>query len=242
LQGGVVAETTTRLWGAEANLSSLVVSRDAFRATALAGFRYLSLKESLGLDENFTPIGQPLDPGFLGEPVDLGQSVTTLNRFATQNQFYGGQIGARLEYLGDLFSLGLTTKLALGGTSQRIDVGGSSILVTPGAASVIAHGGVLALPSNSGRHDYTAFSVVPEVGLNLGVRLTPWARATVGYTFLYWTDVVRPGDQVDRVVDRTTIPTVEQFVPGATGIRPAPLRVESDFWAQGINFGLEFKF
>jgi hypothetical protein len=242
LQGGVAAETTTRLWGAEANLSSLVVRRDAFRATALAGFRYLSLRESLSLDESFTPIGQPLDPGFVGGPVDLGQSVTVLNRFATRNDFYGGQLGVRLEYLGELFSLGVTTKVALGGTSQRIDVSGSSILFTPGAASQTAPGGVLALPSNSGQRDYTAFSVVPEVGVNLGIQLTPWARATIGYTFLYWTDVVRPGDQVDRVVDRATVPTLEQFVPGASGTRPAPLHVQTDFWAQGISFGLEFRY
>jgi len=242
LQGSVFAETTTRLWGAEANLSSLVLRRDALRATALAGFRYLSLKESLSVGEDFTPIGQPLDPGFLGGPIGLGQSVAALNRFTTQNQFYGGQVGARLEYLGDRFSAGLTAKVALGDTSQRIDVNGNSTLFSPGQAPVTAAGGVLALPSNMGRRTYDSFSVVPEVGLNLGIQLTSYARATVGYTFLYWTDVVRPGNQIDRVVDRTTVPTLQQFIPGATGTRPAPLHAQSDFWAQGISFGLELSF
>ncbi len=242
LRGGVVAETTTRLRGAEANLSSLVLRRDALLATALAGFRYLSLKESLSLGEDFTPIGQPLDAGFLGGPVGLGQSVTALNRFETQNQFYGGQLGARLEYLSGPFSAGLAAKVALGDTSQRINVYGNSTLYTPGQAPVTAIGGVLALPSNIGRRDSRSFSVVPEVGLNLGLQLTPHLRATVGYTFLYWTDVVRPGNQIDRVVDRTTVPTLEQFVPGVTGTRPAPLRAQSDFWAQGVAFGLELSF
>ncbi len=216
--------------------------RDSFRATALAGFRYLSLKESLSLDEEFTPIGQPLDPGFLGGPIGLGQSATVLNQFETQNQFYGGQLGARLEYLGDLVFASLTAKVALGDTAQRIDVNGNSTLYTPGQAPVTAAGGVLALPSNMGRRNYNSFSVVPEVGVNLGIQLTPNVRATVGYTFLYWSDVVRPGDQIDRVVDRTTVPTLEQFVPGATGTRPAPLHVQSDFWAQGVTFGLGLSF
>ncbi len=52
----------------------------------------------------------------------------------------------------------------------------------------------------------------------------------------------RPGTQIDPVVDRTTVPALQQFVPGATGTRPAPLRAESDFWAQGVNFALEFRF
>ena len=52
----------------------------------------------------------------------------------------------------------------------------------------------------------------------------------------------RSGNQIDRVADRTTLPTLEPFVPGATGIRPAPLRVQSDFWAQGITFGLGLSF
>jgi hypothetical protein len=242
LQGSIAAATTTRLWGSDVNLSMAVVRREGFQVTGLVGFRYLSLDESLGLNEAFTPIGQPLNPGFLGGPVGLGQSVAVADRFVTHNQFYGGQFGARLDYAGELLSVGLTTKVALGGTSQRIDVGGSSALFAPGQAPVVVPGGVLALPSNSGRHDHTAFSVVPEVGLNLGIRLAPWARATVGYTFLYWTDVARPGEQIDRTVDRATVPTVQQFVPGAVGIRPAPLRQQTDFWAQGINFGIELRY
>jgi hypothetical protein len=242
LRGTALAVTTTRLWGAEANVSSIILHQNALRVTALAGYRFLSLRESLDVDENFAPFGQPLDPGFLGGPIALGQSAAALNRFATGNQFYGGQVGARWEYLGDLVSAGLTTKVALGGTSQRIDVIGSSTLFAPGQAPVTAPGGVLALPSNSGRRNSSAFSVVPELGFNLGFRLTPCVRATVGYTLLYWTDVVRPGPQIDPVVDRTTVPTLQQFVPGATGTRPAPLRVESDFWAQGVNFGLELRF
>ncbi len=136
-----------------------------------------------------------------------------------------------------MFVVGLTTKVALGGTSQRIDVSGGSTLFTPGQAPVTAPGGVLALPSTIGQKDYSAFSVVPEVGLNLGIQLTPHVRMMVGYTFLYWTDVVRPGNQIDRVADRSTVPSLEQFVPGATGISPAPLRVQSDFWTQGITIG-----
>jgi hypothetical protein len=64
----------------------------------------------------------------------------------------------------------------------------------------------------------------------------------VGYSFLYLSSVVRPGDQIDRVLNVTRIPN---FVPGAVPsgpLRPMPLIHDTDFWAQGINFGVEFRF
>jgi hypothetical protein len=105
-----------------------------------------------------------------------------------------------------------------------------------------AVGGLLALPTNIGHFSRDRFSVVPEIGVNLGYQLTDHLRAYVGYNFLYWTNVVRPGAQIDRVLDVTLIPNFP--VPGAvpTGQnRPMVPFKENDFWAQGINFGLEFR-
>jgi len=67
--------------------------------------------------------------------------------------------------------------------------------------------GLLARPSNSGRSSRDAFAAVPECAVTLGYRVTRWLRATVGYSFLYWSDVARPGDQIDRGLDRRQIPT-----------------------------------
>ncbi len=79
--------------------------------------------------------------------------------------------------------------------------------------------------------------MVPEIGFNVGRQVTNNIRLYVGYTFLYWSSVVRPGDQIDFVVNPTQLPT--SAGPGMLvgPARPAPLFRESDFWAQGINFG-----
>ena len=42
------------------------------------------------------------------------------------------------------------------------------------------------------RHD--EFAVLPELGFNVGWQYNPLWRFYVGYTFLYWSDVARPGD------------------------------------------------
>ena len=83
------------------------------------------------------------------------------------------------------------------------------------------------------------FSVVPETGLQLGYQVTPWLRATVGYTLIYWTHVARPGNQTDRTVNPALVPTDPLFGIGGGPARPAlPAVRESDFWVQGVNFGL----
>ncbi len=79
---------------------------------------------------------------------------------------------------------------------------------------------------------------MPEIGLTLGYDLTPRLKATVGYTLLYWSDVARPGDQIDLNVDPAQLAGPHQ----TTGAKPAFVLHTSDFWAQGLNLGLDYRF
>jgi hypothetical protein len=49
--------------------------------------------------------------------------------------------------------------------------------------------------------------------------------------------VIRPGEQIDRVVDLSFVPNGPN-VPQSTR-RPLPLFKQSDLWAHGLQFGLE---
>jgi len=105
-------------------------------------------------------------------------------------------------------------------------------------------GGVLALSSNIGRQVHDQFSVVPELGVNIGCRVTRNLTAYVGYSVLYWTDVARPGDLINRTVNPSLLPTSQAFgtaVPNAAA-QPVSGLQHTDFWAQGVNFGLEFRY
>ncbi len=68
--------------------------------------------------------------------------------------------------------------------------------------------------------------------------MTSRLRLTVGYTFLYWSQVARAGDQISTVINPS------QFPPGQLSGAPAPQfkLALSDFWAQGVNFGVDFRF
>jgi hypothetical protein len=132
--------------------------------------------------------------------------------------------------------------VALGSTDQVVDVAGSTVIAPPGQVATVANGGLLAQPTNSGHFTRDQFAVVPEVGVNVGYQATAHLRAFVGYTFLYWSNVVRPGDQIDRAVNPTQLP-VSTAAPQLAGpARPAPVLRDTAFWAQGSSFGVEFRY
>ena len=108
------------------------------------------------------------------------------------------------------FSLDLLMRMAIGSTHQSVLIDGSTTIsgssVSTAITSQDATGGLLAQRTNIGEYTRNRFAVVPELGVTLGYAMTPQWRATLGYTFLYWSSVVRPGDQIDRNVNPNLFP------------------------------------
>ncbi len=238
--GSLTIHAPTSLWGLAGNLRCLVCCGCNYRITLLAGFRNINLDESLTITENV--MGLPTAPA----PF-TNQLITVTDRFATQNHFYGGNLGADARWYWGRWSVDVRGQVALGDTVQILDIHGSQHFV-PGIATasglVVQNftGGLLALPSNIGHFTHNVFSVVPEIGVNLGYQILPNLRGFVGYNFLYWSNVIRPGTSIDRVVDLTQVPN---FLPNPSAVPPAPghpaaVFHEVGFWAQGLTFGLEF--
>jgi Putative beta barrel porin-7 (BBP7) len=75
------------------------------------------------------------------------------------------------------------------------------------------------------------------VGVKLGYQLTLHFRATGGYDFLFWNNVVRREGQIDTAINPNLLPP-----PLVGPNRPAPLLSTSDVWVQGISFELEFRY
>jgi hypothetical protein len=243
LQSGTLAvDAHTRLQGGEVNLAGNVLNATTVRFDVLGGVRALDLAESMQIYEGLSPLTNGILT-FNGVGVAPPSTVSLFDSFRTANHFYGGQIGGRLDWQRDGLVVTAVAKLALGVTQQTVTIDGASTLLTPGAAPVVAAGGILAQPTNIGRHNRTAFSVVPEAGLEAGYQIRPWLRATIGFTFLYWNSVARPGSQIDHTVSFAQVPTDPAFGSGSPATHPAlPSVRDTDFWAQGINFGLTFRY
>jgi hypothetical protein len=247
--GSISSELRSNFWGAEVNYRDNICCWNSccsgFRADLLAGFRYLQLDERLTIVENYTRIAdfQVFDRA-LGQVVTepAGTNIVIRDSFATRNDFYGGQLGTALQYHRNRWTVDLRTTVALGTTHQRLTIEGNQVRTLPGQPPLFFNGGLLALDSNIGTYSRDRFTVVPEVGLNVGYQVTDHVRAFVGYNFLYWSNVIRPGDQIDPVIDVNRVPRfAPPGIPDATSVHPAVLFKSTDFWAQGINVGLEFR-
>jgi hypothetical protein len=228
---------STGLWGAQANLREVLCCNCCSRWELFAGFRYLNLDEDINITEII--VQGPNNP--LGNPT--GTLAVVNDHFSTRNQFYGPQIGAGYERKLGRFFLGATGQVALGVTHQTLTIEGSQRLTPPGGAPSFFTGGLLTTPSNIGRFESDRFSVVPEITLTAGYQLTRRLRVFGGYNFLYWSNVIRPGDQIDRVVDVTLVPNSSSTpagVPFSGQLRPRVLFTQTDFWAQGLNLGLQY--
>jgi hypothetical protein len=127
---------------------------------------------------------------------------------------------------------------------EEANLGGSTTASnTLFGATATAPGGLYVLGTNSGGHDRNIVAVVPEGTLNFAVEITSQVKAFVGYTIIYASNVQRPGNLIDRSIDRTQLPSSQTFSPSIPGaVHPAFTWNGTDFWAQGWNVGLSLRF
>lgn len=238
LTGSLAVRAESILWGFDANVRKCWFQACGVRANGFVGFRNVNLVESLTATENIHVVGPGGSRVALPDPV--GTRVFVEDRFATANHFYGGQVGATYERRWERLTWDLRASVALGVTRQELDITGVQLRQRPGMLPMTFSGGLLAAGPNLGSFARSEFSVVPEVTVNAGVWLAPAVKVYTGFNFLYWTNVIRPGDQVDRVVDLAFVPNAPG-VPFSGQFRPRPLFRQSDLWVTGMQFGVEFR-
>jgi hypothetical protein len=240
--GNIAIAAYSHLWGWDLNVVSELSRSRPWKFQAIGGFRYLDLTENIAMTQN-TVLLPGGTSGLGGSQLISPDNVTIFDSFATRNEFYGAQIGAKTTYDdGSLVVTGLV-KVAIGGTHEITTIQGATV-GTPanGSGLIEVPGGLLALTTNSGKHSHDEFAVVPELGINAGYQISPLLRVWVGYSFLYWSDVARPGDQIDRNINPSYVPTSHVFGTAPTPALPAYPNQRTDFWAQGVNFGLELRY
>jgi hypothetical protein len=124
---------------------------------------------------------------------------------------------------------------------QSVDIDGSQQIASANRQLNFV-GGLYALPSNIGHHSQTRIGFVPEVGVKFGYDVRPNLRVFVGYDFLYWSNVLRAGDQIDPVLDANQIPNAGGPFPPANQVRPRVPFQTTSYWAQGVSAGLLFRY
>ncbi len=197
------------------------------RIDATLGWRFFQLKETLGIQEDLTSL-RTSAPG----------SFIINDNFRTRNQFNGAEIGVNWMGRRGYWSLDMLMRLGLGNTRQEVVINGQT-QTTQNGATTTANGGLLAQRTNSGTFVRNQFGVVPELGATLGYQVTQRMRLTAGYSFIYWSNVVRPGDQIDTTVNPNLLPPEN---PTQTAfLNPRFAFQDSDYWVQGLSLGGEYR-
>jgi hypothetical protein len=201
------------------------------RTDLLVGFRYYNLSDNVTINEDLRLL-QDIR-GITGTRIQVHDS------FSGRNDFYGSEIGLRTQIYRGRWSLEVLTKVAVGNNHETVVIDGQTIVTPPlQPAQPPSNAGVFAGPTNSGTYQRDVFTMIPQLGLELGRQMNCHWRAYVGYNILYWGSVVRGGDQIDLNLDPRNFPPAQA---GALPFPAFPGRT-SAFWAHGVNVGTEFRF
>lgn len=235
LEGNVSVLHSTSLDGFEFMFRQMLASGPKRRLQVVAGYQTNGLDDELSIRDFKRVIGA-------GSGLAIGTTLTESDRFETENQFHGAAVGVLASTRNCRWTMDLGMQLAFGTNRANVRINGSttsSVPVAGGANSVATSpGGLLALGTNLGSYEKDAFAVIPQLHVGVGYDWNPRLRMLFGYHFLYWSQLARAAEQIDPGLN------LSQLDPAGLNGEPRPqfnMRL-TDFWAQGLNAGLEYRF
>jgi len=237
--GSIRVDVTHELWGIETN-GRLHWYKGPLNLQLLGGFRYLQLNEGIRIHDRLEPLVTDALT-FLGDPISPPDSIFGEDNFQTRNRWVGFQVGGKIRYTCGRFYVDAGAKIGVGVNEQRVDINGQTALITD-SGTEFATGGILAQITNIGLHTRHVFSFVPEGNITLGVDVTECLRVRAGYSILYWHNVVRPGDHIDRGINPFLVPTDQDFDSDFGPPRPEFRFRDTNYWIHFFNFGVELHF
>jgi Putative beta barrel porin-7 (BBP7) len=238
LAGAITVNARNTFWGAGAFVTRNLCcefdgcdpcDRHGYRVDAVFGYRHYSLTDDLRIREDLLSTNE--------QRVPPGTRITVNDRFRTENRFHGALVGLNGTWYCGQWSFGGRVGASIGTMYRELLIEGSTVVQVPGGMPSTRVGGLFAQTTNIGRYRSDTFTVVPELGFNLGYQLTPHITAYAGYTWIYLPNVWRAGDQIDVRVDPVQL-------AGGTSARnlPAPTFASTNAFVQGVNFGVRLGF
>jgi hypothetical protein len=185
----------------------------SYRVDVLGGYFFSSINEDLILQTSTT----------MG-----GTDINVRDRFRTKNNYQGASIGLSGQFDRGPWKVNALAKIAFTNVHQTSVVDG---ITTIGGTPQAPLSGLFAQPSNSGMRERDEFAVVPELGVNWVYRMGRGVDLSFGYTFVYWSEAMRAGQQINRRID-----------PSQTVAQPTQRLMAGDYWAQGLNFGVAWQY
>lgn len=232
--GAALVKTSNSMQGAELNGLMSIYNQCDLSMNLIVGFRYWNFEDKL-VFETTSP--------YLSVAEDIWQ---TKDKFRALNNFYGGQIGLGIRYNYCDFFVDLKGKVALGAMCTKARINGEFQTNEYKNYETLEtfEGGIFALPTNIGSHSKTKFSVLPEASIKLGYNVTECVAVTVGYNFLYASNVLWATKTMSHRLNPTQSVAIQDDPLATLDGAPEPRAKNKTegLWVQGVTAGLEIKF
>jgi Putative beta barrel porin-7 (BBP7) len=207
LAGTFMAEQVMQFNTGDSNLMFNFYRDEERSITGLIGYRYFYMGERMVLTQESTALADGAAT-LNGTALLAGEGYRIIDRISTVNRAIAGQVGLKFERSVDRFNVALTTKFGIGWQQERIFGDGRTQLLP---ADPFVAGGFLVQRSFPYRNQQEDFLFISEVGIKASMQLVRRLRLMVGYDFLYFSQVARPGKIVDQVIEMTQNPTSPTF-------------------------------
>ena len=229
--GSINIDTSQDVLGSEVYLRVAIDQGRHYRVDMVGGYHYTRVDDGLNIFSETTAL-VPLGPF----PANTVFQVT--DDFDAQNDFHGGVLGLQTSIYNGCWTLTGLAKISFGNMRQTVSINGSTVITEPLNPSATSQGGLLALPTNIGEYARNEEAFIPEVAITLSRQVTDHLSLSVGYSFIYWSNIVLAGDQIDRTINPSQLNGLPLIGPA----RPEFAFRDTDFWLQGLNFGLHGTF
>ena len=203
---------------------------DVNRVDFIAGYEYARIGDELSITDSRTFLN-PFNPR-------VGVRLDGVDQFRVTNKFDGATLGLMGDIVRGRAKFSWLGKMGYGNMNEVVKISGSTVPSSGGTVGVPSIGGLYTQASNIGTYVENRRVFVPEFNFNLHLQMTQRLDFSIGYTFLYFSNVALAGDQVDRRVNQS------QQLGGLVG-QPFPIHTSNhstDFWLQGLNLGLNGSF
>ncbi len=215
--GGVNVNASSMVYGGDISVRQFLTGGLGTSFDVLYGYQYMHLDEDLSLSTTSTKTQDAF-------PDQIGNNLTTLDQFATRNNFNGGQFGFAGQYREGCWSFDWLGKVGFGQIKRQADRRGRSVITTNTPPPAINDTGLLISDANSGSYSSSTFGWVPEFDMSVGWHRYPRFDVTFGYNIIAMTDAVRLSGIMDPM---NTLDTPRSSVNYGT------------FMMQGMHFGIK---
>ncbi len=227
--GSIQITSHSRMWGLEASAVHNLVRDDSKAIDMVLGVKHLNLSEDFQISLNDT-----LNPSDYYRAKD---------RWETKNSILALKLAVRGRVnIGTNWKFTAEGSVALGMNRESVDVSGSGSISSGGATRAWDSGGVFTGPCNMGRKSRSKLVYIPEVKIGIEQKRSERISLTANAHVMYISDVIRPGEQVNRIISTTGTGFASQGHPDPAAPYPTRRFETNDYVSYGLTLGVKINF